>query len=289
MYDTTALLDEFKDFMILKNFSQSTIKSYIGAVKVFLDDCKSKYGDTDLSSEMVKKYLITRFEKGLDWQTVNSDYSAIQKFYKNVIFVEWELKKLPRPRKEKKLPSVFSQEAVIKIINSAATFKQQVLLTFIYATGARLNESINVKIVDIDSQRQQVRINRGKGNKDRLILIPQFLIDLLRVYYKAEKPVEYLFNPHTKGKKYSHRAVQLALSEAKKAAGVIQKGSIRTLRNCYATHHLENGTDLVFLQEQMGHKNLRTTIRYIALCVQRHRYIKHPIETMKINYLHPLG
>ena len=198
--------------------------------------------------------------------------------------LSWSLTKLPRARKEKKLPSILSKEDVVKIIESAATFKQQVLLTFVYVTGARLSETINVKIEDIDSHRMQVRINQGKGNKDRFIILPQILIDLLREYYRREKPQVYLFNAKVKSQAYNPRSVQLAMQQAKKKAKITKKGSINTLRNCYASHHLESGTDLVFLPEQMGHKNLRTTIRYIGLCVERHRYIKHPIESLSIKY-----
>jgi site-specific recombinase XerD len=271
--------------MILKNFSKKTIRTYIQICYQFVNWWRTSPDDLgDMSSEVVRKYLIKRFDDGKDWQTVNSDYSAIQNFFKNVLMVEWHLKKLPRPMKEKKLPSILSKEDVIKIIEATPTFKQQVLLTFIYVTGARLNEAIGVKIEDIDSNRMQVRINKGKGAKDRFILIPQELIELLREYFKKYKPKDYLFHGKTPGQPYSPRAVQLTMQQAKKAVRITKKASIRTLRNCYATHHLEGGTDLVYLQEQMGHKQLKTTIRYIGLCVERHRYIKHPISGMTIKY-----
>jgi site-specific recombinase XerD len=275
---------EFEEFMILKNFSKRTIKTYIQIVKQFINWWEKHHMNVPMSDDIVRKYLLFRFDAGKDWQTVNSDYSAIQKWFKNVLMLSWSLTKLPRARKEKKLPSILSKEDVVKIIESAATFKQQVLLTFVYVTGARLSETIHVKIEDIDSHRMQVRINQGKGNKDRFIILPQLLIDLLREYYRREKPEVFLFNAKVKAQAYNPRSVQLAMQQAKKKAKITKKGSIHTLRNCYATHHLEGGTDLVFLQEQMGHKNLRTTIRYIGLCVERHRYIKHPIESLPIKY-----
>jgi integrase/recombinase XerD len=275
---------EFEEFMILKNFSKRTIKTYMQIVRQFVGWFEKNHPGSPMSDDIVRKYLLFRFSQNKDWQTVNSDYSAIQKWFKNVLMLPWSLRKLPRARKEKKLPSILSKEDVVKIIEAAATFKQQVLLTFIYVTGARLSETINVKIEDIDSHRMQVRINQGKGNKDRFIILPQILIDLLREYYKREKPEVYLFNTKVKAQAYNPRSVQLAMQQAKKKAKITKKGSIHTLRNCYATHHLESGTDLLYLQEQMGHKNLRTTIRYIGLCVQRHRYIKHPIDSLLIKY-----
>lgn len=284
MTSSSELLSDFRSFMILKNFSPRTIKTYMQIVDYFLRYCTLNHPDTELSDSLVQKYLLMRFDKGFSWQTVNSDYSALQKFFKNVLFASWSLKKLPRPRKHKILPTIFSKEDIIKIIESASGYKQQVLLTFIYVTGARLSEAIHTKIDDVDGNRCQIRINQGKGAKDRFIIVPPSFIQLLRCYYLNEKPANFLFNGKYKGMPYAPRTLQYTLKQAKKRAGLTKKGSIHTMRNCYATHHLEGGTDLVFLQEQMGHKNLRTTIRYISLCVERHRYINHPIESMPIRY-----
>ena len=275
-------IEEFKELMILKHFSKSTILTYSQIVLQFVAWWKSLPDQPAMSDDIVRKYLLLRFEQGKEWQTVNSDYSAIQKWFKNVLMLPWSLKKLPRPKKEKRLPDILSKEDILKIIEAAATFKHQVLLLTIYITGIRLSEVINLKIEDVDGNRKQIRINKGKGNKDRLVLIPQYLLEILRIYYKAVRPQIYLFNGHLVGRPYSQRSVQLAMQEAKKRAGVQKRGSVHTLRNCYATHHLEGGTDLVFLQDQMGHKNLRTTIRYIGLCVERKKYINHPINGMSI-------
>jgi len=278
----------FEEFMVLKNFSSRSVKTYNQIVRQFVAWWHDNHATLPMSDDVVRKYLLYRFDIGKAWQTVNSDYSAIQKWFKNVLLLQWSLTKLPRPKKENKLPFIFSREDVVKIIESASTFKQQVLLTFIYVTGARLSEAINVRIEDIDGHRHQVRINKGKGNKDRFVLIPDILLSILRIYYRKERPEGYLFNGFKKGQPYSQRAVQLTLQEAKKKGKILKRGGIHTLRNCYATHHLEGGTDLVFLQEQMGHKNLRTTIRYIGLCVERQRHVRHPINGIHIRYQIPI-
>lgn len=286
---TAAWNREFEEFMILKNLSPRTIKTYGQIVHYFLQQYVEKYYPQPLNDDVARSYLISRYKGGLDWQTVNSDYSAIQKFYKNVLIEPWSIQKIPRPRKTKKLPTILSRQDIVKIIEHAANLKQQCLLLMIYITGMRLSEAINVQITDVDSDRMQIRINKGKGSKDRMIMIPPILIDLLRRYYVIERPEKYLFNGVSKGFALSPRAVQLMMSEAKKEAGIVKKGSIHTLRNCYATHHLENGTDLVYLQEQMGHKHLRTTIKYIGLCVERKRYIQHPIQSLSMRLHHQLA
>lgn len=284
MESSKDLLNTFRGYMILKNYSPRTIKTYMQIVDYFLRYCNESQRGILITDSLVQEYLLMRFERGCSWQTVNSDYSALKKFFKNVLFGEWSLQKLPRPRKQKMLPTVFSKEDVIKIIESANGYKQQVLLTFIYVTGVRMSEAIHTKIEDVDGNRCQIRINQGKGAKDRFIIVPSCLINLLRQYFLNVKPKNYLFNGKYKGIPYAARTIQHTLQQAKKRAGILKRGSIHTLRNCYATHHLEGGTDLVFLQEQMGHKHLRTTIRYIGLCVERQRYIKHPIESMAIRY-----
>jgi integrase/recombinase XerD len=196
-------LEEFRGFMILKNFSKKTIKTYMQICYQFVNWWRSSEEDLgSMSSDVVRKYLLKRFDEGKDWQTVNSDYSAIQKLFKNILMIEWQLKKLPRLRKEKKLPTVFSKEDVQRLIENCATYKQQVMISFFYGTGLRLSEGINIKIEDIDGQRKQVRVNNGKGNKDRIVMLADNLLELLRSYYKKEQPEIYLFNSKIKGSPY---------------------------------------------------------------------------------------
>ena len=196
-------------------------------------------------------------------QTINGDYSAMRKFYREVRSLEWSFKKLPRPRKERSLPMIISQEEVKKLIESGSVFKHQVFLSFLYATGMRLGETLQLKLTHIDGNRKQIRIERGKGAKDRYIQIPECLLVLLRQYYRHYRPVRYLFNGREKGCLWSYKASQWSVKRACELAGVQRSVSPHTFRHCYATHHLESGTDLVFLQQQLGHKHLKTTAIYI--------------------------
>jgi len=141
----------------------------------------------------------------------------------------------------------------VNLIEHAPIYKHQVFLTFVYATGLRLSEALNIEFDDIDSDRLQIRVNKGKGNKDRIVQIPLCLIKLLRNYYRHYKPEKYLFNGLKNGNRYSMRAAQWSNIRARTLVGITKTASIHTLRHCYATHHIENGTDSVFLQEQLGH------------------------------------
>jgi len=187
---------------------------------------------------------------------------------------------MPRPRKEHTLPGILSTQDILKLINQAHTYKQQVLLCFVYATGLRLSEALNITFADIDRDRLQIRVHRGKGAKDRVLQIPQCLIDILTDYYKICRPEKYLFNGLKKGERYSNSAAQWIFRNLRKNKKFNKPASMHTLRHAYATHHLEAGTDLVFLKHQLGHKHLKTTERYLHLCVNRRRNIVHPISNL---------
>jgi site-specific recombinase XerD len=131
----------------------------------------------------------------------------------------------------------------------------------------------------------QIHIHRGKGAKDRTVVMNKKLLEVLRAYYRKYKPVDYLFNGIKSGTPYSTSAGQWAVRRGRALAKITKKCSVHTLRHCYATHHLELGTDIVFLQEQLGHKHLKTTAKYIRLCVERYRQINHPLEKILIKYL----
>lgn len=274
----SSQLKAYEDYLILKNFSLATRKMYLRSIKSFLRFSKSKFPNQALSQDLASQYIIQRHKRGKAWSTINCDYSALRKYFREVLRVEWSLRKTPRPRKELDLPPVLSVEDIIKLINNAATYKHQVFITFVYATGLRLSEATNVTFDDIDRHRKQIRVRKGKGAKDRYIQVPDCLIDILERYYYAYKPTKYLFNGYTKGARYATSSGQWTMRQAKKKARISKQASIHTLRHAYATHHLEAGTDLVFLKNQLGHKHLKTTERYLHLCVDRRRHIIHPLD-----------
>ena len=278
-------MESFDSYLMMKNFSFQTRTSYLRTLREF-DNFRRENGIRGRYGQLqAKSYLLARIKSGKSWSTINGDYSALRKYFREVANLAWSLKKVPRPRKEDRLPEILSKEDVQKIIEHAVNYKHQVFLTFVYATGLRLSESLNVKLDDIDGNRRQIRVSKGKGSKDRYITIPECLLDLLRNYWRKHRPENYLFNGKRLGSRFSNRAAQWSMIRAKERAKMTKPASIHTLRHCYATHHIESGTDLVYLQEQLGHKHLRTTARYVHLCMEeRVRQINHPISSMQIRY-----
>ena len=174
---------------------------------------------------------------------------------------------------------------VTKLINNAATYKHQVFITFVYATGLRLSEATNVTFDDIDRDRLQIRVDKGKGARDRYIRIPASLVEILTEYYHRLRPEKYLFNGYVKGQPYCASSGQWTMRQARKNAKITKQASVHTLRHAYATHHLESGTDLVYLKKQLGHKHLKTTERYIHLCSERKTNVTHPIDLIRNHIL----
>lgn len=157
-----------------------------------------------------------------------------------------------------------------------------------YATGVRKSELVNIKISDIDSDRLELFVCQGKGNKDRIVQLPSCVIPILRVYYKAYRPKEYLFEGQSQSSsKYSTSSIDKILGRAKLNTKIRKRVCAHALRHCYATHHLESGTDLVFIKEQLGHRNLSTTEKYLHLCSEIPRQIHHPIEQLHLQVLRP--
>jgi len=277
-------IQEFADFLLLRNYSKATQKSYLNSLRRFLIYRKQKGYSQELTMDQIKIYLLYRLKQGVVWSTVNVDYSSLKLYYTAVLQEQWEELKLPRPRGEKPLATVISRVAVIKLIENSSNFRNQVFLSLVYATGLRLNEAIHVKIEDIDGQRLKLHVRRGKGAKDRYVDIPVALLKLLRSYYIAYRPFVYLFNGPIPGQRLSCRTIQRAINKAVKKARINKKVTFHTLRHCYGTHHLENGTDIVYIKNQMGHSNLKTTSRYLHLCKEYPRKINHPIADMRITY-----
>lgn len=277
-------IKRYEDHLILRNFSKSTIRSYKSTLVKYFTHCNKLNITQNLDQELIRNYLVYLYKKGLSYVTVNTNYSAIKLYFENILMQEWNCKKIPRPKKEFKLPEILSPQEVVKIIDHARMYKHQILFTFLYVTGMRISEALAVRLYDIDSKRLQIKVQCGKGKKDRYVEVPMKLIEILRSYYKFYKPVGYLFNGAKKGEAYDIRSAQVAMQKSVRAAKITKHISVHSLRHCFATHHLEAGTDLVYLKEQMGHTNLKTTSGYIHLCTNRHRNVHHPIEELQIQF-----
>jgi len=188
---------------------------------------------------------------------------------------------IERPRREKFLPEVLSEEEVKAIIGSILNLKHKCMIMTAYSAGLRVGELLNLRPVDIDSKRMLIRVFQGKGRKDRVTLLSEKLLELLRKYYRQYHPHDYLFQGISGGR-YSERSIQLVLKRACKDVGIKKHVTMHTLRHSFATHLLEHNTDLRYIQELLGHTNPKTTEIYTHITTKGLDQLKSPLDNLDL-------
>ncbi len=283
--DTDTKLDfpsEYIETLKLKNYSDATIKTYRLHFQRFL----KYYQNTklkDITHEQIRKYLLYLVDKKkYSTSAQNQAINSIKFYYEKVLGKPVEKYYVPRPRKEKKLPEVLSEEEVTKILKQVKNLKYKCIIYLIYSAGLRLTEVVHLRISDIHSDRKQIFIRSAKGNKDRYGILSDTVLDLLRTYYKVYKPKKWLFESKY-GEQFSRRVIQKLFKAAVNKSGVKKHASIHTLRHSFATHLLEHGTDLRYIQELLGHKSSRTTEIYTHVTHTARNKIKSPLDNLKLD------
>ena len=264
-----------------RRYSESSIKSYCQAFREFMYHFSARNLE-DITADEIKDFLnlkIRRDNISISYQ--NQLINAIKFYYEKVLNGERKLYMLDRPRKERRLPTVLSEEEVSQILKQISNLKHRAMLYLIYSAGLRMGELINLKITDILSDRKMILIRSGKGRKDRTTLLSDRVLPLLRLYYKAYLPKEYLFEGMDGGR-YSSRSVQNVLKQAMARAGIRKKATIHTLRHSFATHLLEQGVDLRYIQTLLGHQSSKTTEIYTHVSTKALSNIKSPLDHLKI-------
>jgi integrase/recombinase XerD len=210
----------------------------------------------------------------------NQAINAIKLFYREIMKGAIQVDQIKRPRKEHRLPNVLSKEEVRQILQAPANLKHRAMLSLIYACGLRRSELLNLRPSDVDSKRGILVIRQSKGKKDRIAPLPEKIIIMLREYYLAYRPNGWLFEGQQRGKPYSEQSLSSVLKRAVQRAGIRKPVTLHWLRHSYATHLLESGTDLRYIQEILGHKSSRTTEIYTHVSTRSLQQIKSPFEDL---------
>jgi len=218
-------------------------------------------------------------QKKISRSTQNQSINAIKFYLEQVLGRDRQYFKLERPKKTKTIPEVLSEEEVAIILKATDNLKHKAILTTIYAAGLRVGELLNLKISDIDSHHMRIWVREGKGCKDRLTTLSPHLLKLLRVYYKRYRPQEYLFEG-PQGSPYSPTSVRKILARACSRAGIRKKVRPHTLRHSFATHLLEQGTNLRYIQQLLGHTSVKTTEIYTHVSSKNLQTIHSPLDRM---------
>ena len=277
--DTVKALDYYKLWMEQQRYSPQTVKNYMGQLIQFLTYCQPR-SYKELTVEDVERYNHSEIlGKGLSVSFQRALVGTVKLFYMQAEKTKMNLQHLQRPFKESRLPEVLSKEEIKKILDYAVNLKHKTMLSLVYSGGLRIGEAINLKLTDIDSKRMLMRILRGKGNKDRMVTLSPKVLELLREYFKEYRPKEYLFEGQYGGK-YSSRSMENVLKHAVKKTGIKRKIVMHTLRHSYATHLLEAGTDLRYIQELLGHSSPKTTMIYTHVSTKKLSEIKSPFDDL---------
>ncbi|MEY2830182.1 MAG: hypothetical protein RIQ33_2040 [Bacteroidota bacterium] len=273
-------IERFKQWLKSKRYSESTIKTYSEALKIFLIFFQNKPINQITNNDLItfnNEYIIAnKLSSAYQNQIVN----GVKLFFAKIENAKLNPELVHRPKKSKQLPNVLSKEEVKQILNASTNIKHKTMLSLIYSAGLRRSELLNMKITDIDSKRNLILIKAAKGKKDRITPLSEKIILMLREYYQLYKPLTWLFEGQIKGEQYSEKSLENVLKQALSKTNIKRPVTLHWLRHSYATHLLEAGTDLRYIQEILGHKSSRTTEIYTHVSTKSLQKIKSPFDDL---------
>lgn len=268
--------EEYLQKLELKKYASNTVKNYVKCFETFINHYKNQEL-LELNENDIRIYLQKLIQKKYSNSHINQVINAIKFYYEVVLGMPNRFYAIERPRKENRLPKVLSKEEVLAMIEHANNLKHKCIISLLYSAGLRRNELLNLKLEDIDSKRMLIHVKEAKGNNERYTLLSSSLLKNLRGYYKKYKPVTYLFEgPYNK--QYSATSVLKIVQRAAMESGIRKTVTPHMLRHSFATHLLENGTDLRYIQSLLGHKSSKTTEIYTHVAVNAFASIKNPLD-----------
>jgi len=269
--------------MILKlkelRYSDKTLRTYKNAFEEFINYYhRLDYKNIDEQKIIAyMRYLVTERKVSTSYQ--NQSINAVKFYYERVLGGERKFYFIDRPRKEKVLPNVLNEKEITMMIQVIENIKHKSIIMLAYSSGLRLSEIVNLELTDIDSERMQLHIRQAKGKKDRYTILSAKLLEILRKYFKEYRPKQWLFEG-IDGGQYSERSVQQIVKQAASKAGIKKRITTHTLRHSFATHLLENGTNLRYIQSLLGHANSKTTEIYTHITTKGLDQIKSPLDNL---------
>jgi len=276
----TPLRNRMIEDMQLRNFSINTQKSYTYQIAQFARHFKQS--PEALSPEDIRTYQVyLTKEKKLTPQSVTVAVSAMRFLYTVTLHRDWSIEDvIPAPKSPQTLPVVLSAEEVLQFFSYIPNLKHKTVLTTCYAAGLRISEAVSLKPTHIDSQRMVIRVEQGKGQKDRYVMLSERLLEILRHWWRIAKPKEWLFPGAIPGQHITRFAVGEMCREAHKRSGLSKPVTPHLLRHAFAVHLLESGTDLRTIQLLMGHRSLSTTARYLRIATSKVCATKSPLDLL---------
>lgn len=269
----------FRNTLEQRAYSPSTVRTYLAEFAQLLKLLKKRPVDR-LTTEQLNAYFLYCIKKLKHSENqIHSRINAIKSYFKLVLHQEHVFDSIPRPKSPKALPKVLSKQEVIRLFSVIQNSKHLLMLKLCYGMGLRVSEIVNLKVQDIDSTRMQVLIQSAKGKKDRYVNLPESVLEDLRSYYKTYRPETFLFEGQFGGQ-YTARSVQQVFKKAMMKAKINKSVGIHGLRHSFATHLLEAGTDMVFIQKLLGHNHIKTTELYAKVSRKTISKVRSPLDDL---------
>jgi integrase/recombinase XerD len=276
----TPLRKRFIEDMQLRGLASATQRQYIHHVVGFAKFYGA--GPENLDLEAIRQYeLYLLNERKLSPESIGTFVSAVKFLYLVTLEMPWGQEQFPRVKRPRSLPVVLSHEEVVQFFDNVGGLKYRAALMTCYGAGLRVSEAAALKVADIDSDRMLIRVEQGKGGKDRYAMLSPRLLEVLRTYFRAARPAEYLFPSWRSGRHLCACSLQNACREACLRSGLRKRVTAHTLRHSFATHLLENGTDIRIIQVLLGHDRIDTTARYTAVSPQVVAATLSPLDTLE--------
>lgn len=277
----TPLRQRMLDDMRLRNLSPRTISTYTDHVAKFA----AYFGKSPelLGPDEIRHYQLHLVHtRHASWSAFNQAVCALRFLYRVTLQKDWAITHIPYPKVERKLPVILSTSEVLQFLSVITSLKYRAILMTAYAAGLRLSEVTHLRVSDIDSERMVIRIQQGKGHKDRYVMLSEVLLLVLRRYWQAARPTTWLFPSGKPDCPISSSAVQRACQQAARDAGLSKAVTVRMLRHCFATHLLESGTNIRVIQTLLGHRSLTTTQRYTHISAGTLRATHSPLDDLAL-------
>ena len=275
-----GLFEVLREELRLRNYSPKTIKAYLSCIRMFARHIAPRL-PRDAHDDDIRKYLLHLLEeRGSPAGTVNQVYNALRFLYVELYHRPFSFQGLPRPKKEKKLPDILGEEEIIRLVAAVRNLKHRTMIFLTYASGLRVSEIVALRLEDLDVERGLIHIRSAKGRKDRYTLLPESMLGMLHSYVKTYGlgTEGWLFPGAAPGGHLSVRSIQAVMERAVVKAGITKPVSMHTLRHSFATHLLERGTDLRFIQALLGHESSKTTEIYTHVSNRSLGRIKSPAD-----------
>jgi integrase/recombinase XerD len=270
---------EYLEKLLQKRYSRNTIKTYVSYMRAFVEEFSGKELKY-ITTRDINRYILQLIRtRQISVSQQNQRISAIKFYYEKVLGCQRNFYHVSRPKKEKRLPGILTVDEVGLLLQCCSNLKHKCILMTLYSGGLRRSELINLRISDIDSQRMLIRVSHSKGNKDRYTLLSEKLLKLLRDYYRSYKPKYWLFEGQGGGQ-YSATSVANIFRKAMKQVQIRTHATPHTLRHSFATHLLEQGISLRYIQELLGHSSSKTTEIYTHVSTKQLTKIQNPLDKL---------